>query len=102
MNNMIKKDWKEQAAVLFFTEKKSIIEIAKELKVSRQHIAKHLKKCTLYEHEKARRKAENKEKRKEYKKKWYHKKMSIDYSVDADTLKREHFEAVNVLSYERF
>lgn len=100
--NMIKKEWKEQADVLFFTERKSITEISKELKVSRQHIAKHLQKCKLYEKEKERRKAENRKKRKEYKKKWYHKKMSIDYAVDSDTLKREHFEAVNVLSYEKF
>lgn len=101
--NMTEKKWKEQAYALFFIERKSINDISNEINVSRQHISKYLKAYgSLYLREKERRKEENEEKRKKYKKKWRQKNYKINYDVDSDTLKREHFEAVAVLSYEKF
>ena len=100
---MTEKKWREQAYVLFFIERKSINDISEENGVSRQHISKYLKTYGLsYFKEKERRKEENKEKRKEYKEKWRRKNYEINYDVDSDTLRREHFEAVTVLSYEKF
>lgn len=95
--------WQERAEALFFLEKKSIVEIEKELQVSRKSIGAHLKNCPGYQRERERRKMENAVKRVEYKRNWDRRNRSFSAGpVTEETIRREHDVAAMILSREKY
>ena len=100
---MEKTDWKKEAIKLFFEEKKSIVEIAMKVGVSRKSISTYLQEVPGYSEERQRRKEENGKNRKEYQREWDRKNRSGSRytSISSDTMRREHDLAALILSRER-
>lgn len=101
--DMKKKDWREQAEALFFTEHMTVKDICAAVKKTRKYVSDHLQKCEGYEKEKQFRQELQKEKRKEYKREWdRNNRIFSAGAVTADTMRREHDVAVRILSSERY
>lgn len=100
---MEKIDWRKEASRLFFEERKSIVEIAMIIGISRKSISTYLQEVPGYSEERQRRKAENSKNRKEYQKTWDRKNRSGGRytSISSDTMRREHDLAALILSRER-
>jgi len=95
-------DWKHQAESLYFEQGKNIAQISGLIGVSTVSISKHLNSLPHYKPEASRRKEANKDRRdyyREYKRKT---RGCINYNICRETLKRDHFTAVGILSRERF
>ncbi len=96
-------DWKQQAFELYYGKHMKISDISARTGVSRQHISKYLQGFTLFKTEKEYRKKQNRIKRHEAKKQWDRQHRSRpDDEADKDCLRRQHEEAVRVLSYEKY
>ncbi len=95
--------WRDQAATLFFDEKKNINQISDEIHVSRQSVSSYLKTLPGYEDEKEARKNANRVRRKEYKvEKNRQYREEYRSRVTAETMRREHDIAVMLLSHEKY
>ena len=96
---------RDRAYALFFVDKKSIKQISKILSISTKSISTYLNTLKEYKTERQSRKKANILKRKEYKRNWDNTKRVRKWDtgeVTAATMLREHIEAVNVLSRERY
>ena len=95
--------WREKARSLFFDGRKSIVEIEKELQVSRRSLSGFLQGCTGYGEERERRKQEHAARRTKYQREWDRQHRSFCAGVvTGDTLRREHDLAAVELSRERY
>ena len=97
-------DWHQQAFEMYFSKHMEIVDISKKVDISRQHISKYLQQFTQFKIEKEWRKKQNGIKRRESKRAWdreHRKKFNIP-EVDAYSIRREHEEAVRVLSHEKY
>lgn len=98
---MKEQHWHESAYDLFFGNHEDIKDIAVELGISRQTVSKYVKSCAAYNMEKQFRHKQSLQRQSNYKSEWYRSRKSIPDKV-YDSLKLEHFEAVKVLSYEKY
>lgn len=95
--------WRKKAESLFFDDKKSIVEIEKELKISRKTLSGFLKGCPGYREERERRKREHEAMRPAYKREWDRKHRPFSAgAVTGETMRREHDLAALELSRERY
>lgn len=101
---MQKTDWREAAESLFFVEKKSIVEIAAEIGISRRSLSAYLHSRPGYAAERQRRKTENAEKRKAYQQEWdrTHRPGGRYDAITGETMRREHELAAMILSREKY
>jgi len=95
--------WKNQAETLFFIEKKQIKEISSLTNVSIRSISKHLNTLPHYAKEVERRKATNQDRREYFRKNKRKNRASKSHlAITGESLRREHEQAVRVLSSEKF
>ncbi|MDD3137703.1 MAG: hypothetical protein PHX08_01860 [Lachnospiraceae bacterium] len=94
--------WKEQAKHLFFDLNYTIIQVADEIKISRQTVSGFLKTLPEYEDEIRTRKEKSKNNRKEYKKEKNREYRCQRSAVTQETMRREHEVAVMILSHEKY
>ena len=97
-------DWKQQAFEMYFGKHMEIVDISKTTGISRQHISKYLQQFTQFRIEKEWRKKQSQIRRHENKKLWdreRRKKLNMS-EVDNYSMRREHEEAVRVLSHEKY
>lgn len=94
--------WRDEAKLLYFTERKTIVEISEILGKTRKTISIYLSSQDGIEEEKKKRKAENQEKRKRSQKAWEKTRKRGSGLVEAALLKRQHIIDVRVLSSEKF
>lgn len=95
--------WRKKAEGLFFHEGKSIVEMEKELKISRKTLSGFLRGCPGYQEERERRKQEHEALRPAYKREWDRKHRPFSAgAVTGETMRREHDLAALELSRERY
>lgn len=100
---MMDPGWREKARSLFFDGKKTIVEIEKELQVSRRSLSGFLQGCPGYQKERERRKQEHAALRPHYQREWDRRNRSfLAGAVTGETLRREHDLAAMELSRERY
>lgn len=95
-------EWKQKAYQMYFEEHKKINEIADKVGITRQQVAKYLKSFSLFDIEKENRKKASLERHKESKREYDRTKRQRYSVVNAETIKREHEEAVRCLSREKY
>lgn len=96
-------EWKRQAKALFFIDRLDIKEIAFIVHRARETVSRFLNDCEGYEAEMAMRKKQSAKNRKEYQRNWDRENRSSKTGdITGDSLKREHDQAVRILSRERF
>lgn len=96
-------DWKADARRHYFLNKLNINQVAELVGKSRKSVSQYLLTLNCFEMEKQRRKDANAAKRKDYQREWDRKhRVTINYNVTGDTLRREHEQAVMELSRERY
>lgn len=96
-------DWKVRAKALFLVDRLNILQISELVGVSRKSVGNYLSSIPECQEEKIRRKTDNKAKRHEYQKEWDRRnRNTISSSITADTLRREHMQAVMELSHEKY
>lgn len=96
-------DWKAEVRRHYFINQLNIIQAAELVGKSRKSVSKYLASLNCFEMEKERRKSSNAVRRKDYKREWDRKhRVTINYKVTGDTLRREHEQAVMELSRERY
>ena len=94
-------DWKLQAEVLFFGDGEQIVAISAVIGISVRSISAYLNSLPHYADEVGRRK-KSKENRTTYYRTHKQKTRERVLSITSDTLKKEHIQAVKILSKERF
>lgn len=95
--------WKEDAAISYFEDGKSISDISDMTGISRQSISAYLKTLPGYQDERERRKARNQERRKEYKREKNREyRSSLPMAPTAESIRHEHEMAVRILSQEKY
>lgn len=95
--------WREESFRMFFQEGLTINEISEETGISRQSISAYLKLQPGYDGEKQRRRDSNAVRRREYKKQKNREYRSAAHDeVTAETMKREHDIAADILSREKY
>ncbi len=97
-------DWKQCVFEMYFGKHMEIVDISRAVGRSRQHVSRYLRQFTQFAVEKEWRKKQNRIKRNESKKQWdrEHRKRFTVPAVDSESLRREHDEAVRVLSHEKY
>lgn len=95
-------EWKQKAYQMYFEKHMKINEIANEVGITRQQIAKYLKSFSLFEIEKENRKKASLERHKESKKKYDREKRQRYSVINDETVRAEHEEAVRCLSREKY
>lgn len=94
-------EWRKAAREKFFSDHKSIEDIAKETQITRQSISAYLKKLPGYQQEWERRKAKNMVARKDYKRQKNREYRAMG-AITAETIRREHDVAALILSREKY
>ncbi len=97
-------DWKQRAFEMYYGKHMDIVDISKAVGISRQHVSKYLQEFTQFRVEKEWRKKQNCIKRHENKKQWdreRRKRFTVP-AVDSESVRREHEEAVRVLSHDKY
>lgn len=98
-------NWKKESEHLFFVEKKSMVDIAREVGRTRKYVAEHLQSLSGYEAERERRKQSNQKKREAAKREWDQKNKKRDNGRgenDRAMLLNDHIQAVRELSHEKY
>ena len=95
-------DWKQQAFEMYYGKHMEIVAISEAVGVSRQHISKYLQQFTQYKIEKEWRKKQNSIRRHEIKRQWDREKRKRKDVIERDCLRKQHEEAVRVLSHEKY
>lgn len=96
-------DWKAEVRRHYFLNQLNINQVAELVGKSRKSVSAYLSTLNCFKMEKERRKNDNAVKRKDYKREWDRKnRVTINYNVTGDTLRREHEQAVMELSRERY
>lgn len=95
---------REQIEFYFFDKRKTLRDIAKELSLSEKTVGSVLRLHPDYEAERLRRKKENATKRKAYQREWdrEHRVRNGNDVITKESMQREHFMAVAILSREKY